>query len=372
MVEFDAHFAGKIKMPTPLIPKALEPGATIAFISPSARLNDTFPAVMARATAVLSSRGYHVRAFFTQDTGIQSSIANRLSEIRAAFFDPTISAIICTIGGSSFTELLPGLIADTELQSHIRSNPKIVVGYSDITGLHWFLHAFTGLRTFYGPGAIPELGDADSAADAAGPLAFCVRHLFATIAQREPIGAVARSTAYAPRLPAFFREPGSAAPAELAPTPAWTWLRAGKAQGRLFGGCLTVVARLHGVASIVPDWRGRIVFLETAIGDDYVSGNLLSRVRTAFADLIAQGVFEEAAGLVVGRPFGYDSDKAREEYAGVIKELLCEGRQAQNPFPILFSVDFGHTRPMVTLPFDALAVLDSDNDRFAILESGVA
>lgn len=68
---------------------------------------------------------------------------------------------------------------------------------------------------------------------------------------------------------------------------------------------------------------------------------------------------------------GYDSYKLREQYIGVIKGLLYEGRLAEKNFPILFNVEFGHMTPMVTLPFEALAELDSESDRFAILESGV-
>jgi muramoyltetrapeptide carboxypeptidase LdcA involved in peptidoglycan recycling len=326
---------------------------------------------MSRATTVLSERGYKVRELYTPDTTIQSSITNRLSEIHTAFSDPTISAIICTIGGPSFTELLPALIADTELHSIIRANPKIVVGYSDITGLHWFLHALTGLRTFYGPGANPELGEPGSVEDETSPLAFCIKHLFRTITRTEPLGDVARAATYAPKLASHFKDPEYIKPPELVQTVGWKWIRPGKAQGRLFGGCLTVMARLAGMHSIVPDWRGRIVFFETALGEDGVSGNPIHRVRAGIADLIAQGVFEEAVGLVVGRAFGYDSDKLREQYIGVIKGLLCEGRSAKKNFPILFNVDFGHTTPMVTLPFDTLAELDSEGDRFAILESGV-
>ncbi|KAH7131683.1 peptidase u61 ld-carboxypeptidase a [Dactylonectria estremocensis] len=358
-------------MPSPIVPKALETGATIAFISPSARLNDELPDVMSRATALLSGRGYQVRTFFNKDEGIQSGINNRLSEIRAAFSDPSISAIICTIGGPCFNELLPALIADTELHGIIRANPKIVVGYSDISGLHWFLYAMTGLRTFYGPGAIPELGGSYPPQDENSPLAFSVKHLFRAIATREPLGDIPRSMNYAPREAAFFLDPPSTKLPDLAPSHPWTWIRPGKAQGRLFGGCLTVVARLLGVRAVVPQWKDRIVFVETAMGDNEARGVPLGRVRAAFADLIAAGVFEEAAGLVVGRAFGYDSEEARDSYAGVIRELLCEGRLAERKFPILFNVDIGHTEPLVTLPYDALAVLDSENDKFAVIESGV-
>jgi muramoyltetrapeptide carboxypeptidase LdcA involved in peptidoglycan recycling len=360
-------------MPSTIIPKALEPGATIAFISPSARLNDQLPDIMARATAVLSGQGFKVREIYNRDAGIQSSIRNRLSEIRIAFSDPSVSAIICAIGGTSFTELLPALIADTELHSIIRSNPKIVVGYSDITGFHWFLHALTGLRTFYGPGAIAELGEASSVDDEKSPLAFCVKHLFRAIASTNPMGDIPRSLTYSPKAARFLLDPNSAEPPETVSTPEWIWIRSGKAQGHLFGGCLTVMARLHGVPKIVPDWRGRIVFFETSIGDDarFETGNPLHRVGAGIADLISQGVFEDSVGLVVGRPYGYNTPKMRGEYIGVIKELLCEGPLASKSFPILFNVDIGHTTPMVTLPFDALAMLDSEKDQFAILEPGV-
>lgn len=357
---------------TLIIPKALQPGATIAFISPSLRINNDYPAVMQRATAVLEGRGYKVRTFFNQDTGIQSSISNRLSEIREAFTDSNISAIICTIGGNTFSELLPSLISDTELHAAIRAHPKIVVGYSDITGLHWFLNSVVGLRSFYGPGAIPELGGVGDPADGESPVSFCVKHLFRVIESNEPIGDIARSPLYAPRVDPFWKDPGSTEKPELAPAHAWRWIRGGKAEGRLFGGCLTVADRLQGVRPLVPDWRGRIVFLETSLADhDLNAGKPINRVQAGFADLIAGGVFEEAAGLVVGRPYGYNSPEEQEQYANVIKGLFCEGRLAEKKFPILFNVDIGHTVPMVTLPYDALAVLNSENDRFAILESGV-
>ncbi|KAH8655470.1 peptidase family S66 [Xylariales sp. PMI_506] len=361
-------------MPSVIVPKALEPGATIAFVSPSARLVEVVPDVVARGKALLERRGYQVRNIFHKDTGTQSGITNRLAELRTAFSDPTISAIFCTIGGATFTELLPHLIADTELHGIIRANPKIVVGYSDITGLHWFLHALTGLRTFYGPGIIPELGEAvASEDDETTARSFCVRHLFRAIgpAGREAVGEVARSPTYAPRLPSFFTNPSSTEPLSLAPTSGWQWIRGGRAQGRLFGGCLTVMARLGGVRPIAPDWRGRVVFLETAIGEDRVSGNPLARVKAGIADLIAHGVFEEAAGLVVGRPFGYDTPELKEQYTDTIKDLLCEGRLAERKFPILFNVDFGHTTPFFTLPYDTLVELDSEKDSFSILEPAV-
>lgn len=358
--------------PSRILAKALQPGDTVAFVSLSARLNGIFPEPIKRASSLFESHGYKVRVFFTpnENSGIQSGIADRLSELRVALVDPTISAVICTIGGETFTELLPALVADSELQEQVRANPKVVVGYSDNTGLHWFLHALTGLRTFYGPTAIPELGTADSQDDQATPLAFCVSSLFKAITKAEPLGKIPRSSFYAPDHPAFFQDSQSLEVQKVVSSPAWAWLRPGRARGRLFGGLLGTVVRLNGVRALAPDWRGRIIFLETAVSE----ADDIGAVRTAFADLVAQGVFDSAAGLVVGRPFGYDSDEARNEYAEVITSLLCDashGPIAENRFPILFNVDIGHTTPMVTLPFDALAVLDSESDQFEVLEAGV-
>ncbi|KAI1742079.1 peptidase family S66 [Xylaria scruposa] len=359
---------------SPIRAKALKAGDTIALISPSDRLNISHARELARAKSVLTSRGYQVHEIFTPDTpgSVQSSISNRLSEFREAFMNPSFAAVICTIGGTSFTELLPGLLADKELHAAIRAHPKVVLGCSDITGVHWFLYGVAGLRTFYGPGMLPELSEPSGENSM---LDFNVRNLFPAISTAEPIGDISRSQFYAPYLSPYLEEGIPTLKAgELLPNPGWTWIRrAKKAEGRLFGGFLMAMVRLAGVRAITPDWRGRIVFIETAIGDgDVKSGNPLHRVQAAIADLLAQGVFDEAAGLVIGRPYGYNTPEELEAYMAVFRGLLCEGQMAaKTDFPILFGVDFGHTLPVITLPFDALAVLDGENDRFAVIESGV-
>ncbi|POS73836.1 hypothetical protein DHEL01_v207767 [Diaporthe helianthi] len=211
-------------MPLPIIPPPLQPGQTIAFVSPSARLNNILPTALARAKDLFTSQGYQFRELFTPDDGIQSSITNRLSELRTALTDPSISAVICTIGGPSFTELLPALLEDTELHAAVRANPKVV----------------------------PRAAEDDKEHETSA-LAFCTRHLFRAITDPSPIGDVARSPTYAPDPALVFKEPESLARPRLVPAGGWAWLRPGKAQGRLFGGCLTVMARLAGVRGVVPD-----------------------------------------------------------------------------------------------------------------------
>ncbi|KAF6844167.1 carboxypeptidase [Colletotrichum musicola] len=306
---------------------------------------------------------------------IAASIANRLAELRAAFSDPSFDAVLCTVGGPTMTELIPSLVEDAELHRLVRDNPKILIGYSDITVLHWTLQALTGLRTFYGPCPVSELGEAaTSTPESLASFASRNAALETAASRRTDDGYLQDfHLFYAPVVPPYFLTAMAPTnPRPLFPSPAWKWLRPGRAEGRLFGGCLTVVARIQGIPRITPDWKGRILFLESAMAEsDLSKGNPLGKVRQAVADIAAHGVFDEIAGLVIGRPYDYVSERAREEYAAVFKGLLCRGRLAEHQFPILINVDIGHTAPMVTLPMDSLALLDSDRDEFAITEAAV-
>ncbi|KAK1708950.1 LD-carboxypeptidase [Colletotrichum lupini] len=400
-----------MSFPPPLIPKSLPPNAKIALISPSFRVNTLIPTALARAQTLLSSLGYTITTIFQPDgedldpvlsagEPIPAGIRNRLAELRAAFADPTVDMVLCTVGGSTATELIPYLVADVDLQNLIRENPKIFVGYSDITVLHWCLRALTGLRTFYGPCAVSELGEAVTSTTASVSsfdfsqehtennkteddgylqdfhLAHLLQVLGTPITTTTPVP-IPRSTYYAPITCPYFLSPStrtSTTPRTLLPSPSWIWLRrAPRTQGRLFGGCLTVVARIQGIAHISPSWKDKIMFLESATAEaDMTKGNPLARIRSAFADLAARGVFDEIAGLVIGRAYGYNTEQERAEYAAVIQGLLCKGRLgASTSFPILMNVDIGHTAPIVTLPMDALAVLDSEKDEFSIAEAVV-
>jgi muramoyltetrapeptide carboxypeptidase LdcA involved in peptidoglycan recycling len=71
------------------------------------------------------------------------------------------------------------------------------------------------------------------------------------------------------------------------------------------------------------------------------------------------------SGLVVGRPYKY-SEEEKKEYKQMVLDM-CRGTD----FPILFNVDIGHTDPMLTIPMNAMASLDSEKDEFEVLEAGV-
>ncbi|CAF9942367.1 MAG: hypothetical protein ALECFALPRED_009716 [Alectoria fallacina] len=337
------------------VPLALRRGDTVAFISPSARLNHIFPAPLNRAKSHLVRLGYHDKLMLNHSEPLtfRHSILPRYEEIRSAFADPSINAIICTVGGSHANELLPYL--DYEL---IRMNPKIFCGYSDITVLHHALFTQASLRTFYGPAAGTELGDYPQ------PLQFAIEHLLYVLQDSvgKPIGPVPRSLEWAAKLPDIGTD--SQRPREQSPSPGWTWLRPGKAIGHIFGGCLPFILHLAGPKSW-PHYRDRILLLENPMGEKMEDPFSLTSTRAKIADPVNLEVFEQSNGAIVGRPYAFD-EEMRDEFAQLVKDQ-CYGTNLL--FPL--NVDVGHTDPLLTVPVNAMVGLDSEKDEFIILEAGV-
>jgi len=140
-------------MTTEIIPSALKKGDKIAFVSPSARLNDNFPASVTRATSHFEALGFKVKTIFTSplSSDFREATLQRCDELHAAFSDPDVKYVLCSLGGSICNELVRFLDYDL-----IKKNPKISCGCSDISLLHYALYTQCGLETFYGPAAISE------------------------------------------------------------------------------------------------------------------------------------------------------------------------------------------------------------------------
>lgn len=239
------------------------------------------------------------------------------------------------------------------------------MGCSDNTHLIYALYVKAGLRSFYGPCIFTEF------AEFPAPDSFTVNHFFQVVKGR---GIAERQIPYSTcfvhqELPFFDEKNGENTEEvrETIPTPQPRFLRPGKARGPILGGCLRKLHGLTGSPFVAPSMhKGAILFLEISQGED---GPMpLYRVRADLVDLINTGLFDDIVGLVFGRTYMYD-DKATAELESLLEELV-DGHGYQ--WPMLTGVDIGHTSPMITVPFGAEALLDSDTNRFCFLEEGVA
>ena len=138
-------------------PHSLKIGDMIAIISPSSGLTAIFPHRLDNAIKFLESKGYKIKEFpcTRKINGWESAPAKeRAKDIMDAFTDPNIKAIICSIGGNTINKTLKYL--DFE---KIKENPKIFIGYSDISVLHYALNKKCGFTTFYGPCVMTQFGE---------------------------------------------------------------------------------------------------------------------------------------------------------------------------------------------------------------------
>ena len=135
------------KPPDPVFPKALQPGMTVAIVTPSSAgggLADTEFGV-----EIVKALGFKPKVFphVGEETRyLAGPDEHRAADLNAAFADTSVDAIFCLHGGYGASRILPLLDYET-----IKKNPKVICGYSDITALLNAIHRLTGLVTFHGP-----------------------------------------------------------------------------------------------------------------------------------------------------------------------------------------------------------------------------
>lgn len=153
------------------------------------------------------------------------------------------------------------------------------------------------------------------------------------------------------------------------PCTGWRFLQGtGVTLGRLIGGCLEVLELLRGT-SVWPtpeQWHGAILFIETS--EEGPSPAIVTRAMRSYA---AEGVLQNLSGIFFGRPGGSKIEpESFFEYDDAIHQVVRD-EQDLDQLPIVTNMDFGHTDPMMTLPYGALTQIDCLNQRIQILESSV-
>jgi len=281
----------------------------------------------------------------------------RAEDLMEAFADPAIKAIVATIGGDDSIRLLPYL--DRQI---VQDNPKIFLGFSDTTVTHLVCYQ-AGLVSFYGPSVMAGF------AENGGIFPYTIDSMRRTLFSTDPIGIIS------PNLDGWtvefldWADPSLQAQRRaLQPAGGWRWLQGnGRVQGHLLGGCLEVLDWLRGTPAW-PDsaaWDQAILFLETS--EEAPSPEYVTRVLRSFA---AMGVLEKIAALLFGRPGGSVSAADFKKYDQAILRVVAE-EQGLTDLPIVTHMDFGHTDPMLVLPYGVRAEVNCDQRNIAIMESAV-
>jgi muramoyltetrapeptide carboxypeptidase len=319
---------------TPLLkPAPLRRGDTVAIVAPASNIQRE---LLERGAATLRDAfGYKVvfaQSIFDRDIYFAGTLDRRLRELHAAFESEDVRAIVCARGGYGCNYLLEGLDLDL-----VRSHPKIVIGCSDITALLTYLHDATGLVTFHGPMAATGFATEPGAQWAGSPTGV-------------------HPAAWECAVGGWFGY--DAAEEDV------TALIEGEAEGKLYGGCLSILVASLGTPYEIQT-RDTILFLEDVNTKPYQVDRMLMQLALA-------GKLDEVRGFVFGemldcvQPGGQDYS-LQDVIVRVLGER-CPG------VPVAFGFRSGHvSRHNITLPIGVRARLHAKHGdvRLTILESAV-
>lgn len=315
-----------------IIPEKLKKGDKVMVIAPSRGLKLLGADCRQIAKERLEDLGLQVVfAANTTDENFDltgsASIEKRVADIHQAFADTSVKAVLTVIGGFNSNQLLKYIDYDL-----IKNNPKIFMGFSDITALHAAIYAKTGLVTYYGPHF-----------SSFGMLKGCEY----TIENMKKVLFETDEYELKPSLEwsddRWYIDQQNR---EFIKNEGWWHIAEGDAQGTIIGGNLCTFVLTLGTPYRPVFQKDTILFIEDDEGSD-----LLTFERNLQA-LIYQEDFKNVKGLVIGR-FQKASDVSRQKL-----EFILNKKELQN-MPIIANIDMGHTTPLATIALGAKAKLES-------------
>lgn len=322
-----------MRPPGPLLkPPRLQFGDVVGLVAPGSPPRD--PKAVDHAIAALEKLGFKPRLAQNarQRLGfLAGNDAQRAADLMEMFSDREVKAIFCLRGGYGAGRLLTQL--DYAL---IRREPKIFVGYSDITALHCALLTQARLVSFHGPMMIDGLGGRRSPA-------FTLRSLLKTVMEPSPAGSIC----------------------DGCDRKSIRVLNPGRAEGRLIGGNLSLLCATLGTP-FQPGFRDALLFFEDISEEPYRLDRMLTHLFNA-------GLLQQVAGVAVGINADCQekqSKKRRGEYRQSMADVL-EERLGRLQVPVVVGLPFGHVPLNATLPVGLKATLDADRGDLIINESAV-
>jgi len=305
-------------------PRALKPGDTLGLLAPASMTDHQN---VDKAIEKLKKISFNVKVGkspYKRYGYLSGEDKVRADDINSMFKDKEIDGIICTRGGYGTPRILPLLDYDA-----IRDNPKVFIGFSDITALHIAFNQKSELVTYHGPMAVSNL--------IKGVSEFTMESLLDSVSRT--------------------------ASERVINNPEGTKVETvcqGTSEGIITGGNLSLLTNSIGTPYEI-DTKGKILFIEEISEDVYKIDRALNQLKLA-------GKFEDAIGIILG-DFN-DCDKSKHDESLSLMEVINHHIKNANK-PTIFNLKSGHCEPMITLPLGIKVRLDATERRITILESSV-
>lgn len=291
-------------------PSYLMPGDTVGIVAPAGPFDrEKFMS----GKAVLESMGF--RTFFDESIFhkygfLAGTDVQRADQVNRLFADPAVQAVVCARGGYGSMRIIPFLDFET-----IQENPKIFIGYSDISALLSVFHTRCSLVTFHGP-VVTTLANAAQETIAAMRTVLTSN----TILELKPEKGIV--------------------------------IKPGVASGPVAGGNLTTLCHLVGTP-YAPSFNGKILLLEDRGEAPYRIDRMLTQMKLA-------GCFNGIAGLILG---SFEECGQLNEIFAIIANIFED-----TDIPVLAGFEIGHGKCNITIPFGLGAMLDTERKRLLFYE----
>ena len=312
-------------------PPRLRSGDTVGLICPAApaysreQVQITIESLAAMGLKTKLSAHFYDRYGYLGGTD-----ANRAADVNAMFADPDVQLIMAMHGGWGCARILPLLNYDI-----IRQHPKILIGYSDITALLLGIHAKTGLVTMHGPEG------------AATWNSFTAERFRRLLMEGEAV---------------TYENPTDKGNTLTQTDDRIFTIRPGLARGQLAGGNLTVLSHLIG-STYLPDWRGKILFVEDVHEAIYSVDRMLTHLKLT-------GILGQVAGVVFGKCT--KCHPSSDSYGSfTIEDILMEHLGSLN-VPVYAGAMVGHIANKFTVPIGVNAEINADKGTIQLLEPAVS
>ncbi|MBU6500886.1 MAG: LD-carboxypeptidase [Patescibacteria group bacterium] len=328
-----------------IIPEKLKKGDTIGIVSPSAGLATFAMHRLDKAKSALEELGYKIKFAKNalKNSGyISASVEERLEDIHDMFSDKEVKMIMCAIGGNHSNQLIKHL--DYGL---IKNNPKIFIGYSDITVLHYAIQSQAGLSTYYGPCAMTQFGEFPKILD------YTLKYFEYEVTDSggKDTYKIEPSETWTEEFLDWFKKEDIKRPRELKKNNGYEWLSQGSAEGPALGGAILSVNHLAGTKYWL-DPRGTIFFLDILKEEGLLNE---AGVDSLLTDLDNMNLFDSIKGLVVSRPAGF-SEEENIRIKNMVSRFVKDKK-----YPTLFNANVGHADPIITLRYGRVLRLNSSS-----------
>ena len=254
----------------------------------------------------------------------------RAGELNAMFKDRDVDAIIALRGGSGSARILELLDYDA-----IKKNPKIFIGYSDITALHLAIFEKTGLVTFHAPVAVSSWNS------------FAVSHF--------------KDILFDKKTP-LLENPKDKGDNLVQTANRTRTITSGKAKGQLLGGNLSVLTGIMGSAYFPKDWSDKIIYLEDVGENIYAVDRMMTQIQLG-------GVFKQVKGFVFGKCT--DCEPGTSGYGSLTLEEVLDHYIKPLGIPAFSGAMIGHIRDNSTIPNGIEVEVDAGSGTIQLLEAAV-